>query len=46
MTLTFDAANLLAQPFRNFAQYGEDRSYPRDVRDEGRYYGIGARFRF
>jgi TonB-dependent receptor len=46
VTLTFDAANLLAQPFRNFAQYGEDRSYPRDVRDEGRYYGIGARFRF
>jgi TonB-dependent receptor len=49
ITLTFDAANLLAQPFRNFAEYGfngESRSYPRDVRDEGRYYGIGARFRF
>jgi iron complex outermembrane receptor protein len=46
VTLTFDAANLLARPFRNFAQYGDDRSYPRDVRDEGRYYGIGARFRF
>ncbi len=46
ITLTFDVANILAQPFRNFAQYGEDRSYPRDVRDEGRYYGLGARFRF
>ncbi|MDP1026814.1 TonB-dependent receptor [Sphingomonas sp. KR1UV-12] len=46
VTLTFDAANLLAQPFRNFAQYGDDRYYPRDVRDEGRYYGLGARFRF
>jgi TonB-dependent receptor len=46
ITLTFDASNLLAQPFSNFAQYGDDRQYPRDVRDEGRYYGIGARFRF
>jgi len=46
LTLTFDVTNILAQPFRNFAQYGNDRSYPRDVRDEGRYYGIGARFRF
>lgn len=46
ITLTFDAANLLAQPFRNYAQYAADRSYPRDVRDEGRYYGLGARFRF
>ncbi|MBB4088148.1 TonB-dependent receptor [Sphingomonas carotinifaciens] len=49
ITLTLDAANLLAQPFRNYAQYavnGESRFYPRDVRDEGRYYGIGARFRF
>lgn len=46
ITLTFDVANILAQPFRNFAQYGNDRSYPRDVRDEGRYYGLGARFRF
>lgn len=49
LTLTFDAANILAQPFRNYAQYavnGESRDYPRDVRDEGRYYGIGARFRF
>ena len=46
ITLTFDASNLLARPFRNYAQYGANRSYPRDVRDEGRYYGLGARFRF
>ncbi len=46
ITLTFDASNILAKPFRNYAQYGNDRSYPRDVRDEGRYYGLGARFRF
>jgi TonB-dependent receptor len=46
LTLTFDATNLLAQPFNNIAQYADDRFYPRDVRDEGRYYGLGARFRF
>ena len=46
ITLTFDATNLLAQPFNNIAQYADDRFYPRDVRDEGRYYGVGARFRF
>ncbi|MGA1798975.1 TonB-dependent receptor [Sphingomonas sp. 4RDLI-65] len=46
ITLTFDASNILAQPFRNYAQYDDNRSYPRDVRDEGRYYGLGARFRF
>lgn len=46
VTLTFDATNLLAQPFQNYWQYGDDRRYPRDVRDEGRYFGLGARFRF
>lgn len=49
ITLTLDAANLLAQPFRNYAEYdfdGQSRAYPRDVRDEGRYFGLGARFRF
>lgn len=46
VTLTFDAANLLVQPFQNYWQYSEDRYYARDVRDEGRYFGLGARFRF
>ncbi len=46
ITLTFDAANILAKPFNNYRQYAQDRSYPRDIREEGRYYGIGARFRF
>ncbi len=45
ITLTLDATNLLAQPFSNFAAYADDRFYPRDVRDEGRYFGLGARFR-
>ena len=46
VTLTLDVANILAQPFNNYAQYAEDRYYPRDIRDEGRYFGLGARFRF
>lgn len=46
VTLTLDVANILAKPFNNYAQYAEDRYYPRDIRDEGRYFGVGARFRF
>lgn len=46
ITLTLDVANILAKPFNNYAQYAQDRSYPRDIRDEGRYFGLGARFRF
>ncbi|MDR6113103.1 MULTISPECIES: TonB-dependent receptor [unclassified Sphingomonas] len=46
VTIAVDAANLLAQPFNNYAQYGDGLVYPRDIRDEGRYYGVGVRFRF
>ncbi|MEI5686089.1 TonB-dependent receptor [Sphingomonas kyungheensis] len=46
ITLTVDATNLLATPFNNYRQYAPDAYYPRDIRDEGRYYGLGARFRF
>jgi outer membrane receptor protein involved in Fe transport len=46
LTVTFDVANLLAKPFQNYRQYAPDRQYPRDVREEGRYFGVGARFRF
>jgi len=46
ITIAFDVANLLAKPFNNYRQYGEGLVYPRDVRDEGRYYGVGVRFRF
>lgn len=46
VTLTFDAQNILAKPFNNYRQYADDRYYPRDIREEGRYYGVGARFRF
>jgi TonB-dependent receptor len=46
ITLTLDATNLLATPFNNYRQYAQSSYYPRDIRDEGRYFGLGARFRF
>ncbi|MGP7797146.1 TonB-dependent receptor domain-containing protein [Sphingomonas sp. CLY1604] len=46
LTLTLDATNLIARPFRSYITYGADRTYIRDVRDEGRYFGLGTRFRF
>lgn len=42
VTITFDVANILAQPFRN---YIDSDLYPRDVRVEGRVFSLGARFR-
>lgn len=36
-----DIRNLTAKPFRNYVQINESQSYPIDVRDEGRYFGIG-----
>ena len=46
MTVSFDVTNLLAKPFENYNNYQSDRTYPVDVRYEGRYYGVGFRFRF
>ena len=45
-TVTADISNILARPFRNYTQYARGFSFPQDVRDEGRYYGFGVRFRF
>ena len=42
VTITFDVANILGQPFRN---YIDSELYPRDVRVEGRVFSLGARFR-
>ncbi len=41
-----DVINLLAEPFKNYTQYDLDKRYPQDVRDEGRYFGIGLRFNY
>jgi TonB-dependent receptor len=46
LTVSFDISNLLAQPFKNINNYTATRMYPIDVRYEGRYFGLGVRFRF
>jgi iron complex outermembrane receptor protein len=46
LTVSADVSNLLAKPFENYNNYQPDRTYPVDVRYEGRYYGLGLRFRF
>ncbi len=38
--------HLLAKPFNNFSTDNYGYEYAQDVRDEGRYYGVGLRFRF
>lgn len=45
-TLSAEVANILAQPYRNYTKYTRDAYFPQDVRDEGRYFGLSARFRF
>jgi TonB-dependent receptor len=46
LTIGADISNILAKPFRNFVGYAPDRTYPIDLRDEGRYFGFNLRFRF
>ncbi|WP_016956680.1 TonB-dependent receptor [Catenovulum agarivorans] len=41
-----DIGNLLARPFRNYSQITPNQYFPIDVRDEGRYFGLGFRFKF
>lgn len=47
-TINLDAANLLAQPFHNFHEYDGNAhaKFVRDIRDEGRYYGLSVRFKY
>lgn len=45
-TLSADVSNILAKPFKNYTFFQPGRSSPIDVRDEGRYFGFGLRFRF
>lgn len=46
ITFTADVTNILAQPFRNVRNFAADAGYPVDVREEGRFYSLGLRFRF
>jgi TonB-dependent receptor len=46
VTFTFDASNILGNPFRNFRQFTpEGDTYPRDVRYEETVYSLGVRVR-
>jgi len=46
ITFTFDASNILGNPFRNFRQFTpEGATYPRDVRYEETVYALGLRVR-
>lgn len=40
-----DVGNVLARPFRNFTVI-DGYSYPQDVRDEGRYFGVGIQVQY
>ena len=47
-TINFDASNILAEPFHNFREYDPvtHARFVRDIRDEGRYYGLSVRFKY
>jgi iron complex outermembrane recepter protein len=40
-----DVGNVLARPFRNFTVI-DGYNYPQDVRDEGRYFGVGIQVQY
>ena len=44
-TINFDVSNILAQPFHNYRTYNTG-TFVRDIRDEGRYYGLSVRFKY
>ncbi len=51
VTLTFDASNILGEPFNSFREYQDGAgvvlgSFPRDVRFEESIYSLGVRFRY
>lgn len=46
LTLNFDISNILAVPYHNFSYYAPGHQFPRDIRDEGRYYGLALRYKF
>lgn len=45
-TVYTDFRNILANPFRNYNQISDTSYYDIDVRDEGRYFGVGVRFNY
>ncbi len=45
-TLYADVSNIMANPFHNYTQDTDTIAYTQDIRDEGRYYGVGLKFSF
>lgn len=45
-TINFDISNILAEPFHNYHVYEAGRKFVRDIRDEGRYFGLSVRFKY
>jgi len=39
-----DVSNILAKPFKNYTVNDHGYKYYQDIRDEGRYFGLGIRF--
>ena len=44
-TLAVTGTNLLGKPWRDYRYYNATQFYPADVRVEGRYLGVGLRFK-
>jgi iron complex outermembrane receptor protein len=44
-SLAVTGTNLLGKPWRDYRYYNATQYYPADVRVEGRYFGIGLRFK-
>lgn len=45
-TVYADISNIMANPFHNYVQHNDNIAYTQDIRDEGRYYGVGLKFSF
>jgi len=45
LSLALTGTNLLGKPWRDYRYYNATQYFPADVRVEGRYYGIGLRFK-
>jgi len=46
LSLVATASNILGQPFNDYRYYNQTQYFPSDLRVEGRYFSLGARFKF
>ena len=46
LSLVATANNILGQPFNDYRYYNQTQYFPSDLRVEGRYFSLGARFKF